>query len=58
MVGVRRGGHCDFDDNVLALMGIMVIVDSAIVGMAGLELKVVGVSGTLFFEERGDDASG
>ncbi len=56
MVRVRRGGHGDLDDDVLALEGIMIGVDSAVGGAAGLELEIFGASSPLLFKECGDDA--
>ena len=58
LVRVCRGGHFDLDDDVLAFVGIVVVIDSAVDGAAGLELNVFGASGALFFEERGDYAGG
>ncbi len=56
MVQVCRGRHGDLDDDVLALEGIMIGVDSAVGGAAGLELEIFGASSLLLFEECGDDA--
>ena len=58
MVRVCHGGHGDLDDEVLAFEGIVVVVDSAIGGVARLELEIVGASNLLFFEEGSDDAGG
>ncbi len=58
LVRVCRGGHINLDDDVLAFVGIVVVIDSAVDGAAGLELNVFGASGALFFEERGDYAGG
>ena len=43
---------------MLALVGVVVVVDSAVSGAACLELNVFGASGALLFEEGGDDAGG
>ena len=44
--------------DVLAVVGVMIVVDSAIGGASCLELNVFGASGALLFEEGGDDAGG
>ena len=43
---------------MLALVGVAIVVDSAVGGAACLELNVFGASGALLFEEGGDDAGG
>ena len=58
MVRVCRGGHGNLDDDVLAVVGVVIVIDSAIGGAACLELNVFGASGTLLFEEGGDEAGG
>ena len=58
LIRVRRGGHGNLDNDVLAFVGVVVIIDSAVCGAAGLELNVFGAGGALFFEEGGDDAGG
>ena len=58
LVGVRRGGHGNLDDDVLAFVGVMIVVDSAVGGAACLELNIFVSSGTLLFEEGGNHASG
>ena len=58
MVRVCRGGHGNLDDDVLAFVGVMIVIDSAVGGAGCLELNVFGASGALLFEEGGDDAGG
>ena len=58
LVRVRCGGHSNLDDDVLAFVGIVIVVDSAVCGASCLELNVFGASGALLFEEGGDDAGG
>ena len=41
---------------MLAFVGIVVVMDSAIGGTAGLELDVVSASSVFLFEEGTDDA--
>ena len=41
---------------MLAFVGIVVVMDSAIGGAAGLELDVVSASSVFLFEEGSDDA--
>ena len=58
LVRVRRGGHGNLDNDVIAFVGVVVIIYSAVGGAARLEMDVFGVGGALFFEEGGDDAGG
>ncbi len=58
LVRVCRGGHGNLDDDVLAFVGVVIVIDSAVGGAACLELNVFGASGTLLFEESGDDVGG
>ena len=43
---------------MLVFVGVVIVIDSAVGGTACLELNVFGASGTLLFEEGGDDAGG
>ena len=56
LVRVCGDGHGELDDDVLAFVGIVVVMDSAIGGAAGLELDVVSASSVFLFEEGTDDA--
>ncbi len=58
MVGVCSGGHGKLEDDVLAFQGVVVVVHSAVSGMARLELEVIVTSSALFFKEGCDDAGG
>ena len=50
--------HGNLDDDVLAFVGVMIVIDSAVGGAACLKLNIFGPSGTLLFEEGGDDSGG
>ena len=43
---------------MLAFVGVVIVVDSAVGDASCLELNVFGASGALLFEEGGDDAGG
>ncbi len=58
LVRVCCGGHGNLDNNMLAFVGIVVVIDSAVGGAACLELNVFGAGGALLFEEGGDDDGG
>ena len=58
LVRVCRGGHGNLDNDVFAFVGIVIVIDSAVGGVACLELNVFSAGGALLFEEGGDDTGG
>ena len=57
LIGICGCGHCNFEDDVEAFVGLGGCVDATVCHAAGLYGQIVVLEDARFFKERGDDSA-